>query len=95
MPKRRARRPERREHRPAWSRKTCNACGQPVIMAEEDTGGGRLKGALLESAPAPAGVLVRRADGYVVRDPQRTLSGTRYAWHHCPVRNSPPAGGTT
>jgi len=56
-------------------------------VAEEDQGGGRLKGALIEAAPVPAGTLVRYRRGTLLRDPGFALPGIRYAWHHCPVRN--------
>lgn len=58
------------------------------MLAEEDTGGGRLRSAFLEPDPDPAGQLVRRADGYVVRDPRRVMAGERWRWHHCPARNT-------
>ncbi len=66
---------------------TCGECGDPCIVAEEDTGGGRLKGALVAGSPAPRGLLVRTGGGVLVRDPEFELPGTRYAWHHCPARN--------
>lgn len=72
---------------PVWQRKPCDACTQTVIVAEEDTGGGRLRGALLADEPDSSGWLVRRDDGFIVRDPEFAVNGERYSWHRCPVRN--------
>lgn len=52
-----------RARRPAWQRTACRDCGRAVIVAEEDTGGGRLKGAVIEGSAALYGVLVRTIDG--------------------------------
>jgi hypothetical protein len=79
-------------HRAVWQRTECYACRQPVITAEEDTGGGRLRGALIEADPDPRGVLVRDGRGYVVRDPAGVVEGDRWAWHNCPVRNAAGPG---
>jgi hypothetical protein len=78
-----------RGREPVWKRQACSACGRPCILAEEDTGRGRLKGALLEAAPAPGGLLVHADGEPLIRDPEFRLPGTRYNWHHCPVRNTP------
>lgn len=71
------------QRRARWQHSSCKACGQPVIEAEERRPDGRLRGALLDDAP---GMLARDAEGYVTRD--LAPSGTRYSWHHCPVRNA-------
>jgi hypothetical protein len=78
----------RPRHRALWQRSACYACDQPVITAEEDAGGGRLKGALIEADPVPRGVLVRDGSGHLVRDPAGVMEGSRWAWHNCPVRNA-------
>ncbi len=75
-------------HRAVWQRHACQSCLQPVITAEEDLGGGRLKGALIEADPDPRGVLVRDGSGYMVRDPAGIMEGDRWAWHHWAVRNA-------
>ena len=75
-------------HRAVWQRHTCDECQQPVITAEEDLGGGRLKGALIEADPAPRGVLVRDSRGYLIRDPAGAMEGDRWMWHHCAARNA-------
>jgi hypothetical protein len=87
--KRRKGKPERQPRRPAiWVRKKCGACGTPCIVAEEEDSSGRLKGALLGAGRAPSGFLVRRADGYLVRDAKSAVSGPRFAYHDCPARNA-------
>jgi hypothetical protein len=76
--------------RPArWQRSRCTACGAPVRIGEEALGNGRLRGTLVDDEPvaAPGGALIRRKDGFLVRDPQVTQGGKRWQWHHCPVRN--------
>lgn len=78
--------PERPFHRALWQRKDCPACERPVIMAEEQLGGGRLRGAVLDGEPDPRGALVRGADGYVTRDYDRAVAGKRWRWHDCPAR---------
>ncbi len=79
--------PPRGARAPAWRRAVCSACGRPVIVAGEDTGGGRLEKILIETAPVPYGNLVRTLDGALIRD-AGILPGTRYAQHYCPARNS-------
>ena len=82
-------------HQPVWLRQECSLCRAPCRMAEESIGG-RLRGALLELEPQETGILVRRPDGYVVRDPGSGVPGKRYKWHNCPVRNAedqPRKGG--
>jgi hypothetical protein len=75
-------------HKPWWRRKECDDCGLPVIVAEEDDGRGRLRGILLEAEPAGWGILVRKSDGYITRDPEKQLlSDERWLWHRCAVRN--------
>ena len=83
-PKARSPRPA---HRAVWQRKNCQMCRRPVIVAEEQLGGGRLRGALLEPDPDQLGVLVRDGEGYVVRDYERRADGERWRWHDCPARN--------
>jgi hypothetical protein len=73
---------------PFWERAACSACQQPVIKTEEKLEGGRLRGALLADQPDQLGTLVRDANGYVVRDYERTEIGTHWKWHNCPVRNA-------
>jgi hypothetical protein len=74
---------------PWWRRKDCDACGLPVIVAEEDDGRGRLRGILLEATPAAWGILVKNGDGYITRDPEKRLpSEERWLWHRCAVRNT-------
>jgi len=72
---------------PVWQREACEACSRPVIIAEEDTGGMRLRGALLSPEPDLGGPLVRREDGYLIRDYAHEQPGERWGWHRCPVRN--------
>jgi hypothetical protein len=86
--KRRKGKPERQPQRHAtWVRQKCSGCGVPCIIAEEDYGG-RLRAALLDAARTPRGFLVRRPDGYVMRDANFAVSGPRYAFHDCPARNA-------
>lgn len=73
-------------HRALWQRKDCPACERPVIMAEEQLDGGRLRGAVLDGKPDPQGALVRGAAGYVTRDYTRAVAGKRWRWHDCPAR---------
>lgn len=87
-------RPKRSPRSALWQRQDCRACAQPVILAEEDLGGGRLRGTLLEAAPDAGGVLVRNATGHLVRDYEHRVPGTeRWRWHLCPIRNAPDYTG--
>lgn len=78
-----------RRHTALWRSHACTGCGAAVRVAEEDTGDGRLRGSLIDRDPDPRGVLVRRSDGYLQRDPRREADGPRYTWHNCPARNPP------
>lgn len=82
----------RRPRIPVWLKKTCEACGAPVRLAEEKLEGGRLRAALIERDPADGALLVRDRDGYLVRDYRHEMTGRRWAWHNCPVRNTGRAG---
>jgi hypothetical protein len=75
-------------HQAVWQRKTCDACGAPVRVAEEKLDSGRLRAALIERDPVEDALLVRDADGYLVRDYKHVMDGRRWAWHNCPVRNA-------
>lgn len=88
MSRRSERRNDRPRHRALWRRELCQSCNQPIIHAEEVGEGGRLRGTVLEPEPSDDSIIVRNRDGYMVRDPLHEMSGRRYRWHNCPVRNS-------
>jgi hypothetical protein len=69
-----------------WRKSFCDVCLAPVVMAEELQESGRPCGALLEDKPDERGILARNTDGYIIRDPDRKMAGTRWLWHSCPGR---------
>ena len=75
-------------HRAMWNRQDCKKCGVKIIMAEELMDTGRLRATLIDAEPNIKGGLIRNEDGYIIRDFKRKhVSGNRYLWHNCPVRN--------